>query len=165
MSIYGKPILLGDPAPSIAYESIDQWQIKTLNGLSKTDYTNHNNSGITVNKLSDSAFFHIYGTFNNGNADRHGWFISRDVAESFIGKYLNFKIEGTYTGNFLFNGTLTVNVSPWNNMAVTNPTQRKCLISAVSGSYSQVIFRIDVGWDAQAGDTIDAYVELTITDD
>lgn len=147
-------------------ESIDLWELKTLASMSKTYKMNFNgNTNIQVTKLNDSMLFHVSGTFSGTGSVIGGWNISKSDAASFSGKFLNLKMSGTMPQHVsVFRGMIEANVDPWDAQADVTPDSRKCLISSMpDGSYDSVVFGIQI--KAQAGDTVDIYIELTITED
>lgn len=167
MSIYGDPATVGGSnAPVVISDSIDQLKIKILNGMSSNYYEDmRGNTNLRSLHMDNGLMFHVSGSFSNTSSFSIGWNIPKAQCENLQGKYLNFKYAGTTPSNMTnLRGIIQASVSPWANQATTTPTTRKCLISSfptVSYNSSFVGFM----GSAQAGDTIDVYLELVITDD
>ena len=165
MSIYGDPATLGGSGGGTTYESLDQFQKKTLNNYTPSYSTNmRGNDNIHETHLSKSLMWHMTGSFSNTSAFSIGANVSKSVADTFAGKYLNFKYYGSLPDYTYLGALVQASVDPWANQAETNPTTIKCLIAPFpTTTYSSVF--IGIMCRAHSGDTIDAYIELTITDD
>ena len=153
-----------DPVTVSVVESIDQWQIKMLSGVTLNNSYDYHSNSVAVTPLNNTLLFHIVGTFNNNQTVTWKWMVPKADFQSFVGKYLNFKMSGSISSYSRFCGLVQASVAPYAEQANVSNTTKKCLISPLpTESFAHV--GIGVAINSTSGATVDAYIELTITDD
>lgn len=165
MGICGKPVMFGGSGGGTIYESINRWEMTMLDGYSEgSQFANlRSNNSIVGTWKTGILAWHITGSFSNTSLVSIGWEAPKATIERFAGKYLNLKMSGSISNVRSIEGIIQALVSPYTMQAYTTQSTKKCLISSFPNSYSTAFIGVQVA--ASSGNTIDAYFELTITDD